>query len=207
MKLRLWLIPLTIIFSSQLAKAQPYSKNHTDEFESTDIIDPEFLDGFVGIGGGTVQHLTESQFTEDDRGLRQYAHLEFSRLRRWIALDVRAGFGQDYNDYGLVFKIYKHWRFNPKNSTGLSLGAGVGGMYSPKKTLSETESRYAFIDFVGAPFARYIWDWGNGMGIEASLEYQLLPLRKYVGDTSITEDNNDLRTRVAFGLSLLFEAD
>jgi hypothetical protein len=160
MKLRLWLIPLATLLYSPSIKAVPYSD--APEIESTDVIDPEFLDGFIGVGGGATQHLTESNFTEEDRGLRQYAHLEFTRLRRWIALDVRAGFGQDYNDYGLLFKVYKHWRFSPKNSTGLSLGAGVGAMYSPKKTSTPSEgttiTRYAFVDLIGAPFARYMWD-------------------------------------------------
>ncbi len=207
MKLRLWLIPLTFILGSQLVQAQ-HLLNH-EENETTDVIDPEFLDGFVGIGGGMVQHLTESKLSEGDRGLRQYAHLEFSRLRKWVSLDARAGFGQEYNDYGLLFRVYRHWRMNSKNSTGLSLGGGVGGFYSPQKNLSSTEKRHAFLDLMGAPFVRFIWDWGNGMGIEANLEYQLLPLRKYIGSgvTSETENDNNLRTRVAFGLSLLFEAD
>lgn len=202
MKLRPWLIPLVVLFSSQIIKSQPLLD--ATDFESTDIIDPEFLDGFVSVGGGFIQHLKENELTQNDKGVRQYAHLEFTRLRRWIALDVRAGFGHGYNDYGLIFKVYKHWRFNPKNSTGLSLGAGLGGMYSPKKN-SPTDPRNPYIDLVGSPFARYMWDWGNGVGIEASLEYQLIPLRKYT-DTPSTS-NSDLRTRLGFGLSLLFEAD
>ena len=202
MKLRLWLIPLTFILGSQLVQAQ-HLLNH-EENETTDVIDPEFLDGFIGIGGGMIQHLTENELTQHDIGFRQYAHLEFTRLRRLISLDLRAGFGHGYNDYGLIFKVYKHWRFSAKNSTGLSLGAGVGGMFSPKKN-SPTDPRNPYVDLIGVPFVRYMWDWGNGVGMEASLEYQLIPLRKDT-DTPSTS-NSDLRTRFGFGLSLLFEAD
>jgi hypothetical protein len=202
MKLRLWLVSLAFILGSHFAQAQHYIG--PSESETTDIIDPEFLDGFIGIGGGMTKNLTQNELTQDDIKYRQYAHLEFNRLRRWIALDLRAGFGNSYNDYGLIFKVYKHWRFSSKNSTGLSLGAGVGGMFSPKKN-SPTDPRDPYVDLIGVPFARYIWDWGNGVGIEASLEYQLIPLRKYM-DTPSTS-NSDLRTRFGFGLSLLFEAD
>lgn len=201
MKLRLWLIPLTFILGSQFIQAQ-HLLNH-EENETTDVIDPEFLDGFVGIGGGVVQHLTAGE-----TGVRQNLHLEFTRLRKSISLDTRFGFGGSYSDFGLLFRVYRHWRFNPKNSTGLSLGVGAGGLYSPGETPENSTKKAAFVDLVAAPFARFLWDWGNGMGIEASLEYQLVPYQVLVGAKEQDQKNdNTLYSRVGFNLSLLFEAD
>jgi hypothetical protein len=117
--------------------------------------------------------------------------------------------GQDYSDFGGLFRIYKHWKFGAESSTGLSLGAGLGAMYSQGATPLPDVKRQAFVDGIGAPFLRFIWDWGVGAGLAFDLEYQLVPLRYYTEDTETdnVEDDQNLRQRVMLGVSLLFEVD
>ena len=171
----------------------------SDEIE---VDDPIYLDGYVGLGGAIVPHLTD-----EEKGTRQAIRLEFARLRKWISIDFRAGLGEDYSDFGGLFRIYKHWKFNGDSATGISLGAGLGGMYSQGERPLPGFDRQPFVDAIGAPFIRFIWDWGYSMGLGFDLEYQLVPLRNYTEDSSFdeVEDDQNLRQRIMFGVSLLFE--
>lgn len=185
---------LTSLFST-------YAYSQADEIE---VDDPVYLDGYVGLGGGLVQ-----QLSTEEEGTRQAIRVEFARIRKWISIDARVGLGQDYSDFGGLFRIYKHWKFGTESSTGLSLGAGLGAMYSQGATPAVDQDRQPFVDGIGAPFLRFIWDWGIGAGLAFDLEYQLVPLRYYTEDTDTdnVEDNQDLRQRVMLGVSILFEVD
>ncbi len=169
-----------------------------------EIDDSVYLDGYVGLGAGFNRHLTESE-----SGSRYNFKVEFARLRKWISMDFRAGIGQDYSDFGAMLRFYKHWKFGPESATGMLFGVGGGGMYSQGITPPAGLDRQAFFDAIAAPFVRYIWDWGNGVGMGFDLEYQLVPLTGYPGDTETDtyEDNQDLRQRVVFGVSFLFEVE
>ncbi len=59
-----------------------------------------------------------------EEGTRRFVRLEFARLRKYISIDTRIGFGEKYVDYGGMFRVYKHWRFADADSSGLSLGLG-----------------------------------------------------------------------------------
>jgi len=173
----------------------------SDEIE---VDDPVYLDGYVGLGGAILQQLSDKE-----AGTRQNIKVEFARIRKWISLDARVGLGKDYSDFGGVFRLYKHWKFDGESSTGISLGAGVGAMYSQGASPAAGLDRQPFIDGIGAPFIRYIWDWGNGMGLSFDLEYQLVPMRMFTEDseTDEVEDDQNLRNRVLFGVNVLFEVD
>ena len=138
------------------------------EVESEEIDDEAvYLDGFVGLGGGLVNQMTEEDGRGDAdlAGARNYVHVEFARLRKWVSIDLRAGFGKEYNDFGGLFRVARHWKFGSEAATGISFGAGVGAMYSSGIRRTGSTERDAFVDCVGAPFVRYIWDWGNSMGV------------------------------------------
>jgi len=166
--------------------------------------DSEFLDGYIGIGGAFID-----QISSGEQGTRENVRIEFARLRKWISFDARVGFGKGYTDFGGLFRLYKHWTFNDSNSTGFSLGAGVGGMYSQGIAPDPGDNRLAFIDVIAAPFVRYIWDWGMGMGASVDLEYQLVPFTDYTNASSSDNisNNSNLRSRVMLGFTLLFEID
>lgn len=170
--------------------------------DDTDINDPIYLDGYVGLGGAILQ-----QLSDEEKGTRQLIKLEFARIRKWVSLDFRASLGQDYSDFGGMFRLYKHWKFDGESSTGISLGAGVGGMYSQGATPTAGFDRQPFVDGIAAPFIRYMWDWENGMGLSFELEYQLVPIRNYTEDSEFdnVEDDSNLRNRVVLGVNLLFE--
>ncbi|MEZ4813835.1 MAG: hypothetical protein R3A80_01340 [Bdellovibrionota bacterium] len=170
--------------------------------DDIEVDDPVYLDGYVGLGGAFLQ-----QLSAEEEGTRQIIRVEFARIRKWISLDARVGLGQNYSDFGGLFRVYKHWKFNKESSTGISFGAGVGAMYSQGATPVSGLDRQPFIDAIGAPFIRYIWDWGNGMGLGIDLEYQLVPLRMFTEDTDTdnVEDDQNLRQRIMLGVSLLFE--
>jgi hypothetical protein len=172
--------------------------------DDVEVDDPVYLDGYVGLGGGLVQ-----QLSDEEKGTRQVIRVEFARLRKWISIDFRAGLGQDYSDFGGLFRIYKHWKFDNESSTGLSFGAGLGAMYSQGARPAAGLERQPFVDAIGAPFLRFIWDWGTGMGLGIDLEYQLVPIRNFTEDTEFdnVEDDQNLRQRVMLGVSILFEVD
>lgn len=178
------------------------SVNLYAQSDDIEVNDPVYLDGYVGLGGALLQ-----QFTDEEAGTRQNIKVEFVRLRKWISLDARVGLGNGYSDFGGLFRLYKHWKFDRESSTGISLGAGLGAMYSQGTSPLPGLERQPFIDAIGAPFIRYIWDWGNGMGISFDLEYQIVPIRNYTEDTEFddVEDDQTLRNRVLLGVSLLFE--
>ncbi len=179
-----------------------FSVNLYAQSDDIEVNDPVYLDGYVGLGGAFLQ-----QFSDEESGTRQNIRVEFARIRKWISLDARVGLGQDYSDFGGLFRLYKHWKFDRESSTGISLGAGVGAMYSQGTTPAAGLDRQPFIDAIGAPFIRYIWDWGNGMGLSFDLEYQIVPMRMFTEDTETdnVEDDKNLRNRVLFGMSILFE--
>ena len=172
--------------------------------DEEDVDDPVYLDGFVGAGGGVV-----TQLTDTEKGTREVVRLEFARLRKYIAIDFRVGFGQNYSDFGGMFRLYKHIKFGNESSTGISLGLGGGAMYSQGKPPTAGQDRQPFFDVIGAPFARFIWDWGNGVGMGFDLEYQLVPLTNFTNDTATdnVSDIHELRQRIMFGVSFLFEVE
>ena len=181
-----------------------FTLNFFAHADTEEIDDPTYLDGYVGLGGAYL-----GQMSSDEKGSRQNFRLEFARVRKWISLDARVGIGQDYSDYGGLFRFYKHWKFGPESTTGLSFGVGLGGMYSQGVSPLPGETRKAFFDVIGAPFVRFIWDWGVGAGIGLDVEYQLVPLTSYTDDTETdsVDDKRDLRQRIFVGLSLLLEVD
>lgn len=162
----------------------------------------EYLDGFVGLGIGIV-----NQASGEDAGTRYQASVEFARLRRWISIQARVGFGDHRTDVGGVFRIYKHWRFDTENSTGISLGAGIGGIYCNGRKPPTGMNQEPYIEAMFNPFVRYIWDWGTGQGVSFEFELQMIPLKTYPYDTSsdIYKDNKTVRLRAMGGVSFLFE--
>lgn len=172
--------------------------------QDEDINDPIYLDGYVGLGGAILH-----QFSSQEEGTRQNIKVEFARLRKWISIDARVGLGQGYSDFGGLFRFYKHWKFDKDSATGISLGAGIGAMYSQGVSPVAGEGRKAFVDVIGAPFVRFIWDWGNGVGLGIDAEYQLVPYTMYTDDTGTdsVDDVRELRNRVFLGVSLLIEVD
>jgi hypothetical protein len=190
-------IVMTFLLGAQQIRAadiEPEEK--PDEAE----LGVEYLDGFVGVGGGVV-----TQFSKGETGTRELVHVEFARLRRWISIDGRAGFGKGYSDFGGLFRVFKHWKFDKETSTGFSLGLGLGAMYSEGLQPKVGEKQQAFLDITAAPFVRYIWDFGTGYGMDFNLELQIIPVRNYMNKDNQYEDGKDLRTRVMVGLSFLFE--
>jgi hypothetical protein len=188
--------------SGLLLLALSFSQN-AFAYEEDIYEDYVLLDGYVGLGAALVPHLTSPE-----GGTRQNFRVEFARLRKHISLDARVGLGQDYSDFGGLFRVYRHFKFNPDtSSTGISIGAGLGAMYSQGTRPPQGAERVAFVDAIGAPFIRYVWDWRMGMGLGIDLEYQLVPLTKFFDDSEINarEDINDLRSRIFLGISLLFE--
>lgn len=178
------------------------------EYEADDEVDladdAEYLDGFVGLGGGFIYNQTEPE-----HGHRRAFRAEFSRIRKWIEVDARVAFGQKYSDYGGLFRIYKHWRFDGVSATGLSLGGGFGAMFSDGREPAAGKSREAFIDVIGAPFLRFIWDFGYSMGMSFEGEWQIVPKTMFVNDNDADSisDVNKLRHRFFASISLLFEID
>ncbi len=181
---------------------EEYEADVDDEASLTD--DAEYLDGFVGLGFGYTYRLTEP---EDGR--RRYFRVEFARLRKWISIDARVGFGKGYSDYGGLFRVAKHWRFDGDSATGISLGAGVGALFSDGVKPRAGFSREAFIDVIGAPFLRFIWDFGRSMGLAFEAEYQVVPKTMFVNDNEddTIKDVSKTRQRFYGSVSLLLEVE
>lgn len=205
MRVKYWLLTL-----SCLCLAIPsYSEEAYEEDEAYYKI-PTPLDSVVGFGG-----LYSSQQSSIEKGSRSIIKLSFNRLSKNIAIDLRYGTGLDYSDYGGMLKLFHHWQFtnSTSNSSGITLGAGGGGMYSEgiEDLFIDNEPK-PFWDFSGGPFAQIVWDWGFGMGMAIEAEYLFVFKRQFLDeDTRKEAEKNkdiltdDFRNRFQAGISLMFE--
>lgn len=157
----------------------------------------EGLDGYIGISGGMNKHLTAS----DTKGSRYDVRIDFARLQKSIALDLRLGNGMKYSDIGGAFKIFEHFAFSDSTSTGVSLGTGLGATYSRAGVTGVDKS---FYDVFVPAFARVMFDFGFGGGLFVDFEYQAMFMRRYPsGDVS---DSRDLAHRFYIGAGIAISA-
>jgi len=191
-----------------------FSLSFVARADDEDVDDPTNLDGYVGLGGGYLQQFTSQSNpntgAEIEKGSRELARIEFARIRKHFSLDARVGFGNNYTDFGGVFRFFQHFKFNTRTSTGLSLGLGLGGMYTEGRPSDGAGlKKEPFVDIIAAPFTRFIWDWGVDAGMAFDLEYQIVPYTYYT-NTSNTDNYSDvrsIRSRIMLGVSFLFEVD
>ncbi len=187
-----------------------------DEYSSVDSsveVDEEELYGrdkeiLNGVVAPAVSFLQPAEAYETDS--RIYGRIEFMRIPKNIGLDFRVGSGGGYTDLGLSIKFFKHWQFSTGAATGVSAGLGIGGLYSKGSDAISSELDFNpgengendFIELFGAPFIRYIWDWGNQFGMGVELEYQILPFRRFV--QSPTKTIEDVQQKFALTVMFLF---
>ena len=144
-------------------------------FATTSQLRAEALDGYLGLSGGLITHMTPS---EQASGSTRYgARLDFVRVQKSVALDLRFGSGMDYQDMGGAFKVFHHFAFSGTTATGLSLGGGIGSMYCSGGI---GDSDAAFYDLFAPVFARVIFDMGLGFGLFVDAEYNAVLKRTLV---------------------------
>lgn len=160
----------------------------------------EALDGYVGFGGGMIRHLGAADKVAG-KDTRYGGRIDFVRLQKSVALDLRGASGLTYQDFGAAFKIFHHFQFSPSNATGISLGGGLGGMYSRSGFEGADESFYEIFTPV---FARVLLDFGFGMGIYLDAEYAPMLQRRFTAGA--TSDNRDIANRYYLGAGVAFGA-
>lgn len=135
----------------------------------------ESMDGYVALSGGMIRHMSTNDKV-NNKDLRYGGRIDFVRLQKNIALDLRYGTGLDYVDYGAAFKLFHHFGFASTNATGLSMGVGFGGNYS-----SGFEGQdVAFSEMFVPAFARILLDFGMGLGFVIEGEYNAVLSRQAV---------------------------
>gem|GEM_PF-1213960 len=193
------------LFTAQKTQAQAF-------VEDEEVIG---LDSAVSLG-----FLGSLLPSNEDYGSRIGAKIGFNRLGKNVSLDLRMSSAEDYLDFGGVFRVFHHWYSNQPYSSGLSLGLGIGVMYSEefKEIPSGLSSSVAtpanflddsfFFDVLTGPFIRYIWDFGNNWGLYLEAEYLINVARKINDDSLLgaaDPDKADYLHRFNFGLGLMVE--
>ena len=160
----------------------------------------EALDGYVGLSGGLVKHMsTTDQIDGEDS--RYSFRIDFVRLQRNVALDLRFGNGMSYQDWGGALKVFHHFAFSNATATGLSVGGGLGAMYS-RAGLESTQN--TFYEIFAPVFARVIFDMGLGFGLFLDAEYNAMFQRRFPGGEQA--DNSDIQNRYFFGAGIAIVA-
>ena len=158
----------------------------------------ENLDGYVGFLGGANIHLTNIDKV-DGANARLGGKLDFVRLSRNIALDLRYGSGMDYTDFGAALKALAHFPFSQSSSTGLVLGLGLSGTSSSGLSNGSGES---FYDAGAVVMSQFIFDLGIGAGMVFEAELNPVFLRN---GSSFPKDSS-LRNRFSVSAGFVINA-
>lgn len=161
----------------------------------------EALDGYLALSGGMIRHMTASDQV-NGKDTRYGGRLDFVRLQKNVALDFRFGNGLTYQDFGGAFKLFEHIAFTSSSATGLTLGAGIGAMYS--KTGLTSVNR-AFYETFAPVFGRLLFDFGFGMGLFFDAEYSAMFQRRFAEGTQ-SGTNQSISNRYYLGAGLAFSA-
>ncbi|HVJ65312.1 MAG TPA: hypothetical protein VM901_08660 [Bdellovibrionota bacterium] len=160
----------------------------------------EALDGYIALTGGLIKHMSASDQSAG-KASRYMGRLDFVRVQKNVALDLRFGSGMDYQDMGGAFKVFHHFAFSGSTATGISLGGGLGGMYS-RAGVEGTNA--TFYELFSPVFARVIFDMGLGFGLLLDAEYNAMFQRRYPdGEVS---DNSKVANRFFFGAGIAITA-
>jgi hypothetical protein len=162
----------------------------------------EALDGYISPLFSYSGHLSSTE-----SGSRIGTRIEFGRLSRNIALDLRVAQGLDYTDLGATLRFFKHWAFT--QSFGLSMGSGFGALYSDKHPtkLNTAGNPAKFVDYIVNPFARFLYDSDNGWGASAELGLDIIPRRSFTTELQDGSNRADstLRNRIVFALGFVID--
>ncbi|NCN26629.1 hypothetical protein GW915_03560 [bacterium] len=159
------------------------------------------LNGIVGPSG-----FFNWQITDSEKATRQLYKFEFTRLTKHFGVDFRVGTGEGYTDYGGAFRLFNHIELggDSDRATGITYGGGAGGMWSSLDDVSATSGENnERTDVVFHAFTRYIYDFGNNIGLGIELEYQFVPYTAF--RYGIPRQIRENRHRILLGLNFLFD--
>lgn len=160
----------------------------------------EALDGYVGISGGLIKHMDESDQV-DGSDSRYGVRVDFVRVQKNVSLDLRLGNGMKYQDFGGAFKVFHHFAFSGSTATGLSVGGGIGAMYSKSGIEGSDEG---FTEIFVPVFARIIFDMGLGFGLFLDAEYNAMFQRRFLD--AAQSDSRDVANRYFLGAGIAIVA-
>ncbi|MBP7844754.1 MAG: hypothetical protein KA116_08060 [Proteobacteria bacterium] len=159
----------------------------------------EEMQGFVGIG-----YSPAIQFDGPDAGLRQTARLDFIRIPKNFGLELRASKNSDYQDLGALLKIFKVWNLNSQTATGIHAGIGLGANFSDKYQNTDLNQRERGTEGFLHGYSRFLWDFGNSVGLAFDLAYEYSPFLKI---NSYSKNFNPSTQRFIFGVMLAVDVD
>jgi len=178
-------------------------------FFSASAQDP--MDAYVAASFQYMHHSTEIE-----KGNRTGGKLQFTRLSRWVEMDLRLANGAHYTDYGAMLRFFKHWRFKSERSTGISLGMGAGFLSSPGVTNGNFAAGTAeidgkkrpFMDYALNPFSRFVFDTGKGWGLTGELGLDYILSRNYsTAPQDLPRKNSSARYRYTLSVGVALAVD
>jgi len=133
------------------------------------------LDTVIAPQVGAI-YIDESRISSENsttsvEGYRYTFRVDFMSLSSNISVNLVAGIGGRYNDYGAQFRIFDLFQMGQAGSSGLYYGIGAGYSYSPGYIIKEIE-KTAFYDVVATAFLRFQWDTESAWGIFTELAYE-----------------------------------
>jgi hypothetical protein len=168
----------------------------------------DYMKGFVGLG-----YAAATQFVGAETGLQHNFRLEFARLSKNVALEVRATTYENFQNYGAFLKGYKAWRFSDTTATGVHLGLGLGGLYGTKYLNDGLGNRYSYVagpvrekavEICVQAYTRFLWDWGVGAGMFFDIIYENSPFLKFYSEKDL---GGEKIQRALFGVGLAVDVD
>lgn len=141
------------------------------------------------------------------QGSRTYYGLDFHRISSNISLLAVYGYSPGHWDMSAILRFSRQLKlFDEGLSSGLYLGIGAGGNYSPgaPRARTNTARRQPYSDAILNPFIRYLFDFNGWQGLYIETAYQY-HYRFYLNKTT----DADLKApgHIMLGIGISFEAE
>jgi hypothetical protein len=149
------------------------------------------MDGYV-----MPSFVVTSNMAAVERGIRMGGRLDFGRLAKNIALDLRYNSGLGYKDYGGAFKIFQHWEFSQE----LAASLGIGALFMASNGIATANPRRAFHEFGLSPFGRVMFETPWHFGLMTEFGVDLVPTRTFTTEPRGTESTLRPRFFVTLGV-------
>lgn len=143
--------------------------------------------------------------TTSVEGYRYTFRVDFMSLSDNLSLNLVAGIGGRYNDYGGQLRLFDLLQMGTGSASGLYYGVGVGYSYSPGYVIKEIPEKTAFYDAVVTAFLRFQWDTESNWGIFTEFAYENVIQRSLAVQPTVYDKGST--NRYVFNMGIPFEVD
>ena len=120
--------------------------------------------------------------------------MEFARISRGFAMDLRAGKNTKYLSYGSTFRLFENWELGERQA--LQTGVGLGAHMSDMNSAADKN----FWEPLATVFAKYVFQINEKLAIGLEPELEGTSKRANVKGTPEADNSTRMRLNVSLGL-------